>query len=44
MITINNIINEVRMMKQPKWMIPGLIALALVTAVLGTAGCSPPHH
>ena len=44
MKTINNLINKISQMKQSKWILPALMALALVTAFLGVTGCSPPHH
>jgi hypothetical protein len=44
MKTTNNLTNKISLMKQSKWILPALMALALVTAVLGVNGCSPPHH
>ena len=44
MKTTNNLINQISLMKQSKWIPPALMALVLVTAILGVTGCSPPHH
>jgi hypothetical protein len=44
MKTVNNLNDKVSQMKQSKWMLPALMALALVTALFGMTGCSPPHH
>lgn len=44
MKTTNNLINTISQMKLSNWVLPALMALALVTAFLGVTGCSPPHH
>lgn len=44
MKTTQHLINDIRLMKQSKWIPPALMALALATAFLGVTGCSPPHH
>jgi hypothetical protein len=44
MKTTNRFINELSLMKQSKWIVPALIAMALVTALLGVTGCSPHPH
>ena len=44
METINSLINKINQMKQSKWILPALMALAVVTAFLGVTGCSPPPH
>jgi hypothetical protein len=44
MKTTNSLINELSLMKQSKWIVPALIAMALVTALLGVTGCSPHPH
>jgi hypothetical protein len=44
MKTTNNLINRIGPMKQSKWILSALMALALVIAFLGVTGCSPPHH
>jgi flagellar motor component MotA len=44
MKTTNNLINELSQMKQSKWILPALMAFALVAAFLGVTGCSPHPH
>lgn len=44
MNAINDFINNASLTKQSKWIVPALIALAVVIAFLGVTGCSPPHH
>ena len=44
MNTINSLMDAISPMTRLKWILPGLIALAHVTAFLGVTGCSPPHH
>jgi hypothetical protein len=46
MKTTNNLINEISLtsVKQSKWILTALMALALVTAFLGVTGCSPHPH
>lgn len=44
MKTTKTLIDDIRLMKQSKWIPPALMALAFVTAFLGVTGCSPPHH
>jgi hypothetical protein len=40
----NSLINELSLMKQSKWILPALVAMALLTALLGVTGCSPHPH
>jgi hypothetical protein len=40
----NSLINELNLMKQSKWIVPALMAMALVPALLGVTGCSPHPH
>ena len=40
----NTFINIISSMKQSRWILPALVALALISASLGVTGCSPPHH
>ena len=44
MKTTNNFIVKISPMKQSKWILPALMAFAIVTVLLGVTGCSPPHH
>ena len=44
MKTINDVINTISLMKQSRRILAALMALALVTALLGMTGCSPPQH
>ena len=39
-----HLINDIRLMKQSKWIQSVLMALALVTACLSVTGCPSPHH
>lgn len=44
MNTIHNLISDISLRKESKWIVPALMALALLTVILGVTGCSPPHH
>ena len=44
MKTKNNLISNISPMKQSKWILPALMASALVVAFLGVTGCSPHPH
>ena len=44
MKTTEHLINRISLMKQSKWILQTLMALALVTAFLGVTGCPSPHH
>ena len=44
MNTINSPIDAISPMSRSKWILPALMALAIVIAFLGVTGCSPPHH
>ena len=41
--TINRFIT-IHVMKQANRLLPALMTLALVTAIFGVTGCTPPHH
>jgi hypothetical protein len=44
MKTTNNLINTVSQIKRSTWILPAMMAAALIIAFLGVSGCSPPAH
>ena len=40
----NNLLGKISAMQQSKWLMPTLMALALVAAILGVTGCSDHPH
>ncbi len=43
MKTKSNLLSRIKAVPQSNWMMPALMAVALVLAVLGATGCSSPH-
>jgi hypothetical protein len=39
----NNLTDKISPVTQSRWILPVLMALSLVTAILGVTGYSPPH-
>ena len=39
----NDLLTGINAAQQSNWMMPALMAVALVLAVLGATGCSSPH-
>ena len=39
----SKVLSKISAIQQSKWLMPTLMALALVAAVLGVTGCKPHH-
>ena len=39
----SKVLSKISAIQQSKWLMPTLMALALVVAVLGVTGCKPHH-
>ena len=40
----NNLLGKISALQQSKWLMPALMALAIVVTILGVTGCGTPHH